>query len=37
MHYARARGVAEIHDTLVRLAAKYGPRFKPDPGWDNWK
>jgi 3-hydroxyacyl-CoA dehydrogenase/enoyl-CoA hydratase/3-hydroxybutyryl-CoA epimerase len=37
MHYARTRGVAEIHATLERLAAKYGPRFKPDPGWDNWK
>jgi 3-hydroxyacyl-CoA dehydrogenase/enoyl-CoA hydratase/3-hydroxybutyryl-CoA epimerase len=37
MHYARTRGVADVHDTLTRLAAKYGPRFKPDPGWDNWK
>jgi 3-hydroxyacyl-CoA dehydrogenase/enoyl-CoA hydratase/3-hydroxybutyryl-CoA epimerase len=37
MHYARSRGVADIHDTLTRLEAKYGPRFKPDPGWDNWK
>jgi 3-hydroxyacyl-CoA dehydrogenase/enoyl-CoA hydratase/3-hydroxybutyryl-CoA epimerase len=37
MHYARSRGVADVHATLERLAAKYGPRFKPDPGWDNWK
>jgi 3-hydroxyacyl-CoA dehydrogenase/enoyl-CoA hydratase/3-hydroxybutyryl-CoA epimerase len=37
MHYARTRGVADVHDTLTRLAAKYGPRFAPDPGWDNWK
>jgi 3-hydroxyacyl-CoA dehydrogenase/enoyl-CoA hydratase/3-hydroxybutyryl-CoA epimerase len=37
MHYARSRGVADVHDTLTRLAAKYGPRFAPDPGWDNWK
>ena len=21
----------------MRLAAKYGPRFQPDPGWDNLK
>jgi hypothetical protein len=23
-----------VRDTLKRLAAKYGPRFQPDPGWD---
>jgi 3-hydroxyacyl-CoA dehydrogenase/enoyl-CoA hydratase/3-hydroxybutyryl-CoA epimerase len=34
MHYARARGVADVRETLTRLAAKYGPRFRPDPGWD---
>jgi 3-hydroxyacyl-CoA dehydrogenase/enoyl-CoA hydratase/3-hydroxybutyryl-CoA epimerase len=37
MQYARARGVVDVRDTLTQLAAKYGPRFKPDPGWDNWK
>ncbi|MDI3469956.1 MAG: 3-hydroxyacyl-CoA dehydrogenase / enoyl-CoA hydratase / 3-hydroxybutyryl-CoA epimerase [Pseudolabrys sp.] len=37
MHYARTRGIADVHQTLTRLAAKYGPRFEPDPGWDNWK
>ncbi len=37
MHYARTRGVADIRDTLKRLAAKYGPRFQPDPGWDTLK
>jgi 3-hydroxyacyl-CoA dehydrogenase/enoyl-CoA hydratase/3-hydroxybutyryl-CoA epimerase len=37
MHYARTRGVADIRDTLKRLAEKYGPRFQPDPGWDNLK
>ncbi len=37
MHYARTRGAANVRDTLSRLAAKYGPRFKPDPGWENWK
>jgi 3-hydroxyacyl-CoA dehydrogenase/enoyl-CoA hydratase/3-hydroxybutyryl-CoA epimerase len=35
MHYARARGIADVRDTLKRLAAKYGPRFQPDPGWDS--
>jgi 3-hydroxyacyl-CoA dehydrogenase/enoyl-CoA hydratase/3-hydroxybutyryl-CoA epimerase len=34
MHYARSRGVTDVRDTLKRLAAKYGPRFQPDPGWD---
>ena len=30
---ARDRGVAECVQRLEALAAKYGPRFKPDPGW----
>jgi len=34
MHYARSRGIAAVRDTLKRLAAAYGPRFQPDPGWD---
>jgi 3-hydroxyacyl-CoA dehydrogenase / enoyl-CoA hydratase / 3-hydroxybutyryl-CoA epimerase len=34
MHYARTRGIADVRDTLRRLAAQYGPRFQPDPGWD---
>ncbi len=34
MHYARTRGVADVRDTLKRLAEKYGPRFQPDPGWN---
>jgi 3-hydroxyacyl-CoA dehydrogenase / enoyl-CoA hydratase / 3-hydroxybutyryl-CoA epimerase len=37
MHYARTRGLADVHDTLKRLAEKYGPRFQPDPGWDTLK
>jgi 3-hydroxyacyl-CoA dehydrogenase/enoyl-CoA hydratase/3-hydroxybutyryl-CoA epimerase len=37
MHYARTRGIADVRDTLARLAAKYGPRFQPDPGWDSLK
>ena len=35
IHYARTRGAANVRDTLKALAAKYGPRFQPDPGWDN--
>src|SRR5437870_9703644 len=34
MHYARARGVANIRAELERLAQRYGERFRPDPGWD---
>jgi 3-hydroxyacyl-CoA dehydrogenase/enoyl-CoA hydratase/3-hydroxybutyryl-CoA epimerase len=33
LHYARARGVASIVTRLEELAAKHGPRFKPDEGW----
>jgi 3-hydroxyacyl-CoA dehydrogenase/enoyl-CoA hydratase/3-hydroxybutyryl-CoA epimerase len=35
MHYARRRGIADVRDTLKRLAEQYGPRFQPDPGWDS--
>jgi 3-hydroxyacyl-CoA dehydrogenase/enoyl-CoA hydratase/3-hydroxybutyryl-CoA epimerase len=37
MHYARSRGIADIVLTLTQLAAKYGERFQPDPGWDRIK
>ena len=37
MHYARTRGGADVRDTLAQLAAKYGPRFRPDAGWDGLK
>jgi 3-hydroxyacyl-CoA dehydrogenase/enoyl-CoA hydratase/3-hydroxybutyryl-CoA epimerase len=33
LHYARARGVPAIVARLEELAARHGPRFKPDPGW----
>lgn len=33
MHYARTRGFAAVRDRLFSLAASYGLRFKPDPGW----
>jgi 3-hydroxyacyl-CoA dehydrogenase/enoyl-CoA hydratase/3-hydroxybutyryl-CoA epimerase len=35
MHYARARGIANVRDALNAFAQKYGPRFQPDPGWDS--
>jgi 3-hydroxyacyl-CoA dehydrogenase/enoyl-CoA hydratase/3-hydroxybutyryl-CoA epimerase len=37
MHYARARGLANVRDELARLAQKYGKRFQPDSGWDQLK
>jgi 3-hydroxyacyl-CoA dehydrogenase/enoyl-CoA hydratase/3-hydroxybutyryl-CoA epimerase len=33
LHYARTRGVANVLQALEQLAAKYGERFRPDPGW----
>ncbi|HYL71559.1 MAG TPA: 3-hydroxyacyl-CoA dehydrogenase NAD-binding domain-containing protein, partial [Candidatus Dormibacteraeota bacterium] len=33
LHYARARGSAAIVTRLTELAARYGKRFQPDPGW----
>jgi 3-hydroxyacyl-CoA dehydrogenase/enoyl-CoA hydratase/3-hydroxybutyryl-CoA epimerase len=35
MNYARTRGAGDVRDTLARLAVKYGPRFRPDAGWDS--
>ena len=37
LHYARARGVSSIVARLEELAAKHGPRFKPDAGWAAFK
>lgn len=31
--YARSRGIDAVVSRLGELAAKYGPRFTPDPGW----
>jgi 3-hydroxyacyl-CoA dehydrogenase/enoyl-CoA hydratase/3-hydroxybutyryl-CoA epimerase len=31
--YARERGVPQVIARLNELAARYGERFKPDPGW----
>jgi 3-hydroxyacyl-CoA dehydrogenase / enoyl-CoA hydratase / 3-hydroxybutyryl-CoA epimerase len=33
LHYARARGVTAVVTRLNELAARYGERFRPDPGW----
>ena len=34
LKYARDRGVAEVVRRLNELAATYGERFRPDPGWE---
>jgi len=36
LNYARARGKTDIVAALQGLAAKYGDRFKPDAGWDQF-
>lgn len=33
LHYAKARGVAEVTEALRRLEERHGPRFAPSPGW----
>lgn len=33
IQYARTRGVTETYDRLEALAARYGERFRPHPGW----
>jgi 3-hydroxyacyl-CoA dehydrogenase/enoyl-CoA hydratase/3-hydroxybutyryl-CoA epimerase len=33
INFARARGVAEVVESLQRLEERYGERFAPDPGW----
>jgi 3-hydroxyacyl-CoA dehydrogenase/enoyl-CoA hydratase/3-hydroxybutyryl-CoA epimerase len=37
LNYARTRGPANVASTLQKLAAKFGGRFTPDAGWDNFK
>jgi 3-hydroxyacyl-CoA dehydrogenase / enoyl-CoA hydratase / 3-hydroxybutyryl-CoA epimerase len=34
LHYAKARGVTDVVDTLRQLEARHGPRFSPSPGWE---
>ena len=31
---ARERGIAAVRQRLEQLAARYGERFRPDPGWN---
>jgi 3-hydroxyacyl-CoA dehydrogenase / enoyl-CoA hydratase / 3-hydroxybutyryl-CoA epimerase len=33
LHYAKARGVTDVTDSLRELEARHGPRFAPSPGW----
>ena len=33
LHYARARGIAEVVARLTELSQRHGERFRPDPGW----
>ena len=37
LNYARTRGAANVASTLRTLAAKFGDRFTPDAGWENFK
>jgi 3-hydroxyacyl-CoA dehydrogenase / enoyl-CoA hydratase / 3-hydroxybutyryl-CoA epimerase len=37
LNYARTRGTENVVSTLRALAAKFGGRFTPDAGWDDFK
>ncbi|MBR1120454.1 enoyl-CoA hydratase/isomerase family protein [Bradyrhizobium lablabi] len=37
LNYARTRGPENVASTLRALAQKFGDRFAPDPGWENFK
>jgi 3-hydroxyacyl-CoA dehydrogenase / enoyl-CoA hydratase / 3-hydroxybutyryl-CoA epimerase len=37
LNYARTRGPENVAATLRALAQKFGDRFAPDPGWENFK
>ena len=37
LNYARTRGAENVASTLRQLATKFGGRFTPDAGWDNFK
>jgi 3-hydroxyacyl-CoA dehydrogenase/enoyl-CoA hydratase/3-hydroxybutyryl-CoA epimerase len=34
MHYARARGVTDVRQTLWQFSQRFGERFQPDAGWN---
>jgi 3-hydroxyacyl-CoA dehydrogenase/enoyl-CoA hydratase/3-hydroxybutyryl-CoA epimerase len=36
VQYARERGFAAVHARLRELATRFGPRFMPRPGWENF-
>jgi 3-hydroxyacyl-CoA dehydrogenase/enoyl-CoA hydratase/3-hydroxybutyryl-CoA epimerase len=36
LHYARERGITDITARLEELARRYGERFRPDPGWQQF-
>jgi 3-hydroxyacyl-CoA dehydrogenase/enoyl-CoA hydratase/3-hydroxybutyryl-CoA epimerase len=37
LNYARSRGPENVVSTLRALATRFGGRFTPDAGWDNFK
>src|ERR1700742_2712311 len=37
LNYARSRGVENVVSALRALAQKFGDRFEPDAGWDNFQ
>jgi 3-hydroxyacyl-CoA dehydrogenase/enoyl-CoA hydratase/3-hydroxybutyryl-CoA epimerase len=37
LNYARSRGVENVVSTLRALAEKFGGRFTPDAGWENFR
>jgi 3-hydroxyacyl-CoA dehydrogenase/enoyl-CoA hydratase/3-hydroxybutyryl-CoA epimerase len=37
LNYARTRGVENVVSTLEALTDKFGSRFTPDAGWENFK
>ncbi|MBR1218246.1 enoyl-CoA hydratase/isomerase family protein [Bradyrhizobium sp. U87765 SZCCT0131] len=37
LNYARTRGVADVVAALQGLANRFGDRFKPDAGWDDFR
>ena len=36
VHYLRERGIRQVHKMLEQLQQRYGPRFTPDAGWQQW-
>ncbi|MCW9024732.1 MAG: 3-hydroxyacyl-CoA dehydrogenase NAD-binding domain-containing protein [Gammaproteobacteria bacterium] len=36
MHYVHERGEQQVYKMLEKLQQRYGKRFQPDPGWQQW-